>query len=221
MLTNASNGFTGAVSLVGVNATVTNGAPTVLGTSNLNGTLSVVSSGAVSQTGAVAVTGTSTIDAGTNDIVLTNTANAFGGAVSMTAVNASLSNGQATFLGGSTLGNLAVVSAGSIADSGVLVVTGEFEFHDHGQQQLGPAVELGEHVPRHPRVQHDRQRRCRDLEHLADRPVGDQRGGNLSVTTSALSQTGAIVVAGTSSFNTGASDLSFTNPGNASRAPCR
>ena len=128
-LTNAANAFTGAVSLTSGNASLTNNQATVLGAGTVGGTLAVTSSGALSQTGALSVAGASHFDAGTNALALTDAANAFMGAVSLTSGNASLTNSQATVLGAGTVGGtLAVSSNGALSQTGVLSVTGAASF---------------------------------------------------------------------------------------------
>ncbi|HUW54131.1 MAG TPA: filamentous hemagglutinin N-terminal domain-containing protein [Rhodanobacter sp.] len=128
-LTNAANAFTGAVSLTSGNASLTNNQATVLGAGTVGGTLAVTSSGALSQTGALSVAGASHFDAGTNALALTDAANAFMGAVSLTSGNASLTNNQATVLGAGTVGGtLAVSSNGALSQTGVLSVTGAASF---------------------------------------------------------------------------------------------
>ncbi len=88
--------------------------------------------GALSQSGAIveaASAGLASFTAGAGTLVLTNTANVFTGTVSLTNAganqNASLTNSVATDLGASNIsGNLRVVSAGAITNSGALVSSG-------------------------------------------------------------------------------------------------
>ncbi|WP_168171163.1 filamentous hemagglutinin N-terminal domain-containing protein, partial [Rhodanobacter sp. B04] len=107
-LTNASNAFTGAVSLTGGNVGLTNNRATVLGASTVTGTLAVNSTGALTETGALTVTGAATFTqnsttAGTTqDINLGTQANDFKSGVSFAAGagaainNLSLENTDAT-----------------------------------------------------------------------------------------------------------------------------
>ncbi|EQD62802.1 hypothetical protein B2A_02665, partial [mine drainage metagenome] len=98
-LGNGGNDFTGAVSLIGSNVSLTNNAATVLGTSNVSGTLDVGSNGALTQTGALTVGGAatftqnSTTPSTTQDINLGSQANDFQGGVSFAAgTGASINN---------------------------------------------------------------------------------------------------------------------------------
>ncbi|GGY16270.1 hypothetical protein GCM10008098_04400 [Rhodanobacter panaciterrae] len=96
----------------------------------INGPLSVTTTaGGIAQGGAFNVAGTSSFNAGANAITLTNAANAFTGAVSLTGGNVSLTNNQATVLGASTVtGTLAVGSNGALTQTGALTVTGAATF---------------------------------------------------------------------------------------------
>src|SRR5262249_8032063 len=133
---------------------VTNNAATTLGTTTLTGGLTITSAGTlafngvtgvggaltatsvgnITQTAAVSVTGTSTFTAGGNDVTLTNTANAFTGAIGFVSVNnANITNNTATVLAGSNLpGTLTVTSAGAVSQTGVLTVGGAASFTDNG-----------------------------------------------------------------------------------------
>lgn len=87
ILNNAANDFTGAVSVTsGKHVTLNDTNAIDLGASTIGGNLTVNASGAITQSGALAVTGTTNLTAGTaNNITLANSANNFGGAVSVTS----------------------------------------------------------------------------------------------------------------------------------------
>ncbi|MGC1388227.1 MAG: filamentous hemagglutinin N-terminal domain-containing protein, partial [Steroidobacteraceae bacterium] len=125
-----NNDFTGAVSLSNSganNVSLTNAAPTVLGTSSVGtGTLTVTSSGPITQTGTItqaAAAGIATFNAGANAISLTQN-NDLTGTVVLTnsgANNVALTNAAPTVLGTSSVGTgtLTVTSGGPITQTGV------------------------------------------------------------------------------------------------------
>ncbi|MFC5525027.1 filamentous hemagglutinin N-terminal domain-containing protein, partial [Rhodanobacter ginsengisoli] len=80
--------------------------------------------GGIAQGGAFTIAGTSSFDAGVNAITLTDAANTFTGAVSLTGGNVSLVNDAATVLDTSTVGGtLSVDSNGALTQTGALTVT--------------------------------------------------------------------------------------------------
>ncbi|HEY4128082.1 MAG TPA: filamentous hemagglutinin N-terminal domain-containing protein, partial [Gammaproteobacteria bacterium] len=136
LLANNSN-FTGAISLnTGTgNAFINNNIATNLGTSNVGGSLTVLQAGttvptsSITQSGALTVGGTSSFDssAGNGTITLTNTANAFTGAVSLSAGsgNVSIDNNKALVLDNiSTTGNLVVVENNATAANAAITQAG-------------------------------------------------------------------------------------------------
>ncbi len=126
-----SSSFTGAISLTGTNATLTNSIATVLGTSTLAGTLTITSTaGAVSNSGKLAVTLLVTIDASGHDLSLSTSANTFGSGLLLKGVNVTVNATGPVILSTSTVtGNLSVKTTGAITDSGVLTVTGTSNFN--------------------------------------------------------------------------------------------
>ncbi|WP_018702129.1 beta strand repeat-containing protein [Anaeromusa acidaminophila] len=121
-LTDISNNFSGAVSLRGQNVSIGSGA-LKLGQTSVSGNLAVDAGGDVAQTGLVIVNGTTTLNAGTNDITLTNAY--FNDAVSLTGNNVSLSNNKSLKLNTSHVnGNLTIHADGSVTQSGALEVRG-------------------------------------------------------------------------------------------------
>ena len=134
---NGANDFVGAVTLTGGNTEINNVVPLTLGfvgTGSLSassvgsldlgsgvvsGNLNAVSSGnaEIVQGGALAVLGTSTINAGTGTIILTNGTNNFVSAVSLAGGNTQIANGTALILGDLAIlndGNLSVTSNGAL-----------------------------------------------------------------------------------------------------------
>ena len=130
VLTNPGNRFSGATSLtatigditfggtVNGNLSTNAGGATSFAATTVNGNLGVLSGGDITQTGPVIVTGTSSLASTSGNIVLTDPANQFGGLVTATGVDISLS----------ALGNLNVgfTSTGvtTLNNTGDLTVTG-------------------------------------------------------------------------------------------------
>jgi len=108
---------------------------------NINAPLSVTTTaGGITQGGAFMVLGTSSFNAGTNAITLTNAGNAFSGAVSLIGGNVSLANNTATVLGASTVsGTFDVSSNGVLTQTGALTVKGAATFT---QNSSGADVDL-------------------------------------------------------------------------------
>ncbi|MDZ4200894.1 MAG: hypothetical protein U1C96_01960, partial [Gallionella sp.] len=140
ILTNASNDFSGTLSIVSngagnVNIRDTNAL--ALGTANLGtGTFTLTAAGAITQTGAItqsAGAGAVSITAGANDITLNNTGNNFTGSVSVvTGRNISL-------LDSDTLSLAAITSTGTIdiaTTSGNLTVAGNITTTDSSATAL-------------------------------------------------------------------------------------
>jgi filamentous hemagglutinin family protein len=132
-LTNTGNDFTGAVGLTNTganNVAIVDANALVLGTSSVgSGTLSLQSSGALTQTGALvqaAGAGAVTISAGAAPITLTNAANNFIGAVSLTNTgsnNVAVRDANALVLGTVNVGSgtLGIQSAGALTQTGSIV----------------------------------------------------------------------------------------------------
>ncbi|MET3497437.1 autotransporter outer membrane beta-barrel domain-containing protein [Variovorax boronicumulans] len=124
-LAQATNKFGGAVSANGRNVAITSGGALALGTSAITGTLAATAAGAITQTGALSVAGASTLNAGSADITLTQATNKFTGAVATNGRNVSLTNGTALVLGTGTIaGTLAATATGAITQTGALTVAG-------------------------------------------------------------------------------------------------
>ncbi|MGB9430079.1 MAG: hypothetical protein WCC11_09465, partial [Gammaproteobacteria bacterium] len=130
-LSNGANALTlGSGTSIGGNLTLTSGALS-FGTTTVGGALAVTTTGAITQTGALTVAGTTTLAAGAaNNITLNNAGNAFTGAVGITTgKNVLLTNNIATVLGASTVsGTLGVTSNGTITNTGNLSVSGASTF---------------------------------------------------------------------------------------------
>ena len=120
----SANLLTGPVTLTGTSATLNNAMATNLGVVNTTN-LNVTSGGNITDSGAIMVSGITTLNAGTNDIVLDTATNNFGTIGITNGNNVTLVNNAATNLAVSNVsGNLSVASAGAITDSGALFVSG-------------------------------------------------------------------------------------------------
>ena len=128
---NSANALTGAVSLntsgTTGNASLTNNQATQLAASNVGGNLIVIDSiGNLTQSGVLTVGGTSSFTtSAANATIALGSTNLLTGAVSLnttgTSGNASLTNGQATVLGASTVGGtLTVTSTGTLNIAGAI-----------------------------------------------------------------------------------------------------
>ncbi len=235
-LNNGANALTiGNGTSVGNNLTLTSGALS-FGSTMVGGALSVTSSGAITQTGALIVVGTTTLAAGAgNNITLNNAANAFTGAVGITSGNnVILVDNIATALAASTVsGTLTVTSNGAITQTGALVVTGASSFNaganaitlNNGGNNFTGAVTLTNSGANNVTLSNG----AHALTIGSGTNVGSDLtltsgalsfgtttvGGNLSATTTgAITQTGALTVAGTSAFGTGAFAITLNNAGN-------
>jgi hypothetical protein len=129
-LTNPGNRFSGATSLTATVGDITFGGTvngnlntnaagtTTFATTTVNGNLGVLSGGDITQTGPLIVTGTSSLVSTIGDIVLTNPANRFGGQVTATGGDISLT----------ATGNLNVdftaTGVTNLSNTGNLTVTG-------------------------------------------------------------------------------------------------
>jgi hypothetical protein len=221
-----------------------NNAAVVLGGFSASGSVSITAGGAITQTASASVAGTSSFSAGAHAIALTQAANHFTGAVSLTnsgANAASLTNSVATVLGGSSVGSLAVISSGTISQTGALTVTGatslastaantDIQLNTQannfgGLVSIGGVtanvrdfglrnVAAGATLPSLTGLTN-----LRNLTLQFDNaPItlgGFTATGNAAITAGgAITQTAAISVAGTASFSAGANTITLTQAGN-------
>ena len=163
-LTNPGNRFSGATSLtanvgditfggtVNGNLSTNAGGATSFAATTVNGNLGVLSGGDITQTGPLIVTGTSSLVSTIGDIVLTNPANRFGGQVTATGGDISLTatgnlNVGFTSTGVTTLnntGNLTVAGSGvdlnvttlGNAAVGNLTLTGNLNMNVQGSASI-------------------------------------------------------------------------------------
>ena len=136
-LTNAGNQFGGAVSLAGAATQIAGGSNLTLGTlatgdltanssgalnlgsGSVGGILTATSNGAIGQTGGLAVAGSSTLNAGSGAIALTNAANDFQASVNLAGNGVAVNDANSLAIG--TLSN-APNSAVSLTAGGVLTL---------------------------------------------------------------------------------------------------
>jgi filamentous hemagglutinin family protein len=220
-LTNASNDFTGTVSLNSGTGAVqlTDSTDTIFAASTLGGALTVISAGNITQSGALAVTGTSAFTvSSSNTMTLTNASNDFTGAVTLTSDTGAvqLTDSTDTILAASTIGSggLTVISSGTITQTGDLAVTGNSAFTVSGANALTltnaaniftGAVTLNSGTS------------AVQLTDSTDTILAASTlGGNLTLISSGnITQTGALAITGTSSFTvSGSSAITLSNASN-------
>jgi filamentous hemagglutinin family protein len=152
----SANKVSGEVTLTNTganNVSFTNSVATILGKSsggtafNVGGNLTITStSGNITQTDGLTVAGTSSFSAGAHTIALTNTSNAFTGAVSLsnTGANAAaVSNNGAIVIGTTTVGStLAVDGTTGITQTGVITAAGlaTFDVTSYGSVTLNTSA---------------------------------------------------------------------------------
>jgi len=179
---------------------------------NVTGNLALTAE-TIAQTGAFTVAGTTTLDAGAGGtITLNNAANNFSGAVSVpSANNVALRDANALNLGASTIGTMFVIThGGPLTDSGNLSVAGTTTINggsslvtlDQAGNNFGTAfVSTTNNVT------------------LVDANALDlgasNIGGTLNVTVGgALTDSGALVVTGTTTITAGANNVTLNEAGN-------
>ena len=229
VLTGAGNDFGQAVSLTGGTTAITDSGALTLGTlatgnltatssgalnlgsGTVNGALVATSNGGAigqSTTNPLAVSGTSTLDAGSGSIALTNVGNDFGQAVSATGRGIALADANALTIGALTLGSnsaLSLIAGGALSLPAIAIDTGTADLTLHSGGVLTTAAALsGNRL---------------DLDGAAGIVLAHDvtAGATLRLQTSnaAISQTGgALVVAGTSTLDAGTGAIALNQAGN-------
>ena len=212
----------GALSLGG-DLTVTSTGALNLGQGAVGGDLAATSSGgAVTQSGALSVTGTTSVAAGTNtiDLATNGTSNDFTGAVSLNnsgANNVAITDANALNLGTSSVGTgTLTVNGVGITQSGTLTqaaLAGAATFNG------GAGVITLSNVSndfRGPVLLSNSGANAIVVANANALVLGTSTvGGNLDVVSGgAITQSGALSVAGTSSFNAGANAITLTDATN-------
>ncbi|MFG6413051.1 beta strand repeat-containing protein [Roseateles sp. DC23W] len=211
------------------NLTVNATAALNLGQGNVGGTLDANSGGAITQTGALTLAGTTTLNAGTAAITLTDAANQWGGDVRLTGGTAQLRASGPVVLGVSQLASLTATSTGALEQSGALVVAGALSLNtgsaaltlDHTGNQLGGIVNLSGGASQ---VVNGG---SLTLGTLATGALTAQSSGALNLgqgavngnlvahsANGAITQAGALDVTGASSVNAGSGAITLTHAGN-------
>ena len=225
-LTNASNALTGAVALdttgsLGA-ASLTNGVATVLAASSVGGTLTVDDkAGSLSQSGALIVGGTSVfITEGSNaTITLADAGNLLTGAVTLGTVGssgaASVTNGVTTVLAAMSIGGALTVDdkAGSLSQSGALSVGGASSFTTEGSNATITLTNASNALTGAVALDTTGPLGAASLTNgVATVLAASSVGGTLTVDdkVGSLSQSGALIVGGTSSFTTEGSNATIT-----------
>ncbi|MCX7037323.1 MAG: filamentous hemagglutinin N-terminal domain-containing protein [Proteobacteria bacterium] len=210
-LTHAGNDFSGTIAVSAKDLGLADANALALSASTLSGNANITAGGAVTQTGALVVNGTTTVAASGQSVALSNSANDFGGAVSVTAASLSLRDTSALILGTSTVGgNLSLIAGGALTQTGVLSVAGTTAITATGQNVsltnvsndfVGAVSSTANTL---------------SLADANELVMGASTiANNLSVTTGgALTQSGALSVAGTTAINSVGQDVTLSNAAN-------
>ena len=219
-LTNASNDFSGAVSLSNSGSndvSLTDANALDLGTVGVGQNLAITASGAITDSGVVTVAGTTTFDnsGGSDAAIDLGSSSTYTGNVSFTTDAGSdvtiTDNSAFAIQSGLNVNNLSITSTGSVTDLGDLDIDGTLTVSAAGQTVdlsgggsnditggvtlTGAAVTLG--------------------DSSATAIAGITATGALSVTSGgAISQSGAIDADSTASFAAGANAITLTNASN-------
>lgn len=216
-LVNASNDFNEIRVTGATNAAFTDVNALVLNTLSMTGNLTLITGGAVTQTGAATIGGTSSVSAGANAITLTNAANNFTGAVSLSnsgANNVAVTDVNALVLGTVSVGqNLTANAGGAITQTGVITVPGTSSFTaganaitlTNASNNFTGAVSVSNSGANNVAIT--------DTNALILGTVSI--GQNLAVIANGnITQTSALVLPGTASFAAGAGAITLTNAAN-------
>jgi hypothetical protein len=226
-LDNAANNF-GAVVVTNANdvalVDVTGlilGTVTVTDNAGDASSLSVTTGGAITQAGTLTVPGTTTLNAtSAGNIVLSKSTNNFTGAVTITGRNVTIRDAGAVEFGASTIaGTFDVTAGGAITDSGQLDITGKATLvATSGVIELDGAAAAGDKLSQ-VSVKAAGNVTLKDVTGDLDLATSKITGtGTLSVTNTlgSLTQSGPLVVAGTTTLNIQAAtgDVTLTNSSN-------
>lgn len=199
-LNTAGNDFTGAVGVSrAFNVTLRDANALTLGASTISGTLGVTTAGAVTQSGPLTVTGLTTVAAGAaNNITLNNPGNNFSTVGVTSGNNVALMDTNALVLGASTVsGALNVATNGALTQSGILNVTGATTLTAGVGNNINLATSANNFSTVGVISGNNVSLRDTNALNLGASTVS----GNLALTIGgALTQSGALNVAGTTSF---------------------
>jgi len=130
----SANTFTGTVAFASggtlANVTINDSGAFDLGALTTSANLSVTAGGAVTDSGTLTIGGTTTISASGFDVTLDEAASNFAGAVGITGTNVAVTDANAIILGASTVAGTygVTATAGDITNSGALAITGAATF---------------------------------------------------------------------------------------------
>jgi trimeric autotransporter adhesin len=213
-LTNASNDFSAVAVANGRNVALTDVNTLDLGASTISGTLDVSTGGSVTQSGALNVAGNATFAAGaSNDITLSNPGNDFSTLAITSGRNVTVQDTNDLNLGASTvLGTLNVTTNGGLTQSGALVVIGVASL----TAGSGNNVTLNNVANDFDTVAVTSGNNVTLVDSNGLNLGSSSVSGNLNVTTNgALSQIGALTVAGATALVAGSgNDIALNNAGN-------
>ncbi len=216
----------------------TNAGATSFGATTVSGNLTTVASGAIGQTNVLAVTGTSSFSAGANAITLANAGNNFGGAVSLSnsgAGNVSIRDGDGLLLGNVNVGTgtLGVQAVGITQAAGTAITqsagggavsfdggSGAVTLANANNDFTGPVNLSGgatQITDQNALTLGTLNTGALTATSSGALNLGSGNvGGNLVATSNngAISQTGALNVAGTSTLNAGTGAITLANTNN-------
>ena len=178
-----------------------------LGTSNVRGDLTVRAGGTITDSGVVVVAGTTTLNTA-GDITLDNAANNFNRVDIVGARNATVIDVNNIDLGASNVrGDLTIRAGGTITDSGAVVVGGTTTLNTTGDITLDNAANNFDQV----NISDGNDVQLVDVN---DIDLGTSNvGGDLTVNARNITDSGAVVVAGTTTLNT-AGDITLDHANN-------
>src|SRR5260221_511694 len=168
----------------------------------------------MTQSGAITTATTASFSAGANAITITNAANSFGGAVSLSnsANLASITDNTPLDLGTSSVGSLAAISNGALTQSGAITTatTASFSAGANAITITNAANSFGGGVA--PSTT------AANLASITDNTplsFGASSVGQLAaISNGAITQSAAVTATGVASFSAGANAITLTNAGN-------
>jgi hypothetical protein len=114
----ADNHFTGALAVTGSNVKLVDKGALALGASNVAGSLAITTAGALTQSGTLNVTGASTISAKGQAVTLADSANSFGGKLTLGAASADVAAAKPLVVEGDVDGALKLAAPALTINSG-------------------------------------------------------------------------------------------------------
>ncbi|MFA4854449.1 MAG: hypothetical protein WC616_03765 [Candidatus Omnitrophota bacterium] len=209
---NLANDFSTVGITSGRNVTLNDINALILGASTISGTFNLTTNGAITQSGPLAITGVATLAAGAGNDITLGLANNFSTVAITSGQDVTLNDINALILGASTIsGTLGVTTNGAITQSGALAVAGATTLASGAANNitLGLANDFSTVI-----ISNGRNVTLNDINALI---LGASTiSGTLGVTTNgAITQSGALAVAGVATLAVGAgNDIILTDPAN-------